>query len=109
MDTVASARESARTSTTRVPMKAYASTDPVSTAKEMLDQSFAPEAEALLDELERSGQFRVGLEAEQDEEGAEPAQSNDYAFGRGCGQVSVQDWWTTGRVNLHVGAGLDPA
>ena len=78
--------------------------DPGNTAKQLLDLPFAPEAEAYLDELERSGQFRVGLEAEQDDEGAEPAQSNDYAFGRGSGHVAIQDWWTTGRLALHIGS-----
>jgi len=74
------------------------------TAK-LLDLQYAPEADALLDELERSGQFRVGLEAEIDD--AEPeAGSNDYAWGRGSGNVSIQDWWTTGRVVLRVGPGI---
>ena len=36
--------------------------------KKLLDLPYAPEAEALLDELERSGQFRVGLDAEVDDE-----------------------------------------
>ena len=77
------------------------------TAK-LLDLPYAPEADALLDELERSGQFRVGLEAEIDD--AEPeAASNDYAWGRGSGNVSIQDWWTTGRVALRVGPGIAPA
>ena len=84
--------------------------DPGNIANKLLDDlPYAPEAEAYLDELERSGQFRIGLEAEQDEEGAEPAQSNDYSFGRGMGSVSIQDWWTTGRVVLHVGADIPPA
>lgn len=82
--------------------------DPGNTAKKLLDDlPYAPEAEAFLDELERSGQFRIGLEAEQDEEAGDAA-SNDYSFGRGTGQVSIQDWWTTGRVALRIGAGLRP-
>lgn len=79
------------------------------TAK-LLDLPYAPEADALLDELERSGQFRVGLEAEIDDAETEAeAASNDYAWGRGSGNVTIQDWWTTGRVALRVGAGIAPA
>jgi hypothetical protein len=63
----------------------------------------------LLDELERSGQFRVGLEAEIEDAADSDAASNDYAWGRGSGNVVVQDWWTTGRVVLRVGAGISPA
>ena len=37
--------------------------DSSSTAK-LLDLPYAPEAEQYLDELERSGQFRIGIEAE---------------------------------------------
>jgi hypothetical protein len=83
--------------------------DSTSTAKQLLDVPYAPEAEAFLDELERSGQFRIGLEAELDE--AEPGDtaSNDYAWGRGSGDVSISDWWTTGRVVLRVTPGLAPA
>lgn len=77
------------------------------TAK-LLDLPYAPEADALLDELERSGQFRVGLEAEIDDAENEAA-SNDYAWGRGSGNVTIQDWWTTGRVTLRVGPGIAPA
>jgi hypothetical protein len=77
-------------------------------AAKLLDLPYAPEADALLDELERSGQFRVGLEAEIDDADSEGA-SNDYAWGRGSGNVSVQDWWTTGRVALRVGPGISPA
>ena len=76
----------------------------------LLDLPFAPEAEELLDELERSGQFRVGLEAEvEDAESADSTASNDYAWGRGSGNVSIQDWWTTGRVALRLGPGIAPA
>ena len=76
----------------------------------LLDLPYAPEAEQYLDELERSGQFRVGIEAEVDDaEIADAAASNDYAWGRGSGSVSIQDWWTTGRVALRVGPGLAPA
>jgi hypothetical protein len=81
--------------------------DSKSTAK-LLDLPYAPEADALLDELERSGQFRVGLEAEVDDAESDTA-SNDYAWGRGSGSVSIQDWWTTGRVALRVGPGIAPA
>jgi hypothetical protein len=83
--------------------------DSSNTAK-LLDLPFAPEAEQYLDELERSGQFRVGLEAEvEDAEAGDAAASSDYAWGRGSGNVSVQDWWTTGRVALRVGPGVVPA
>lgn len=82
--------------------------NPGNTASQLLDLPYAPEAEAYLDELERSGQFRIGIEAEQEEEAAEPAPSNDYDFRRGSGPVAVQDWWTTGRVTLRVDAGLSP-
>ena len=82
--------------------------DSSNTAK-LLDLPYAPEAEEYLDELERSGQFRVGLEAEIEEtEGADASAGNDYGWGRGSGSVSIQDWWTSGRVTLHVGAGIAP-
>ena len=84
--------------------------DSSNTAKKLLDLPYAPEAEQYLDELERSGQFRIGLEAEIDDaEGSDTAVSNDYAWGRGSGSVSIQDWWTTGRVAVRLGAGLTPA
>jgi hypothetical protein len=84
--------------------------DSSSTAKKLLDLPYAPEAEQYLDELERSGQFRIGIEAEIDDaEITEATASNDYAWGRGSGSVSIQDWWTTGRVALRVGPGLTPA
>jgi hypothetical protein len=80
------------------------------TAKKLLDLPYAPEAEQYLDELERSGQFRVGIEAEIDDaEISDATASNDYAWGRGSGSVSIQDWWTTGRVALRIGPGLAPA
>jgi hypothetical protein len=72
----------------------------------LLDASYAPEAEALLDELERSGQFRVGLDAEIDDEAAAPATSADYSWGRGSGSVVIQDWWTAGSLALRVGPGI---
>jgi hypothetical protein len=76
----------------------------------LLDLPYAPEAEQYLDELERSGQFRIGADAEIDEPDAnETAASNDYAWGRGSGNVSIQDWWTTGRVAVHLGSGIAPA
>jgi hypothetical protein len=81
--------------------------DPGNSAKKLLDLPYAPEAEAYLDELERSGQFRVGIEAEQeDAESGEPAASNDYDFGRGSGSIHIQDWWTTGRIALRIGDGV---
>lgn len=82
--------------------------NPGNSAQQLLDLPFAPEAEAFIDELERSGQFRIGIEAEQDEEATEPAQSNDYSFGRGSGHVAIQDWWTTGRVQLRITGSLRP-
>ena len=76
----------------------------------LLDLPYAAEAEQYLDELERSGQFRVGLEAEVDDaEVGDAAASSEYAWGRGSGNVSIQDWWTTGRVVLRVGPGIAPA
>jgi hypothetical protein len=76
----------------------------------LLDLPYAPEAEQYLDELERSGQFRIGVEAELDEpDASETAASNDYVWGRGSGSVSIQDWWTTGKVALRLGLGLLPA
>ena len=82
--------------------------DSRNTAK-LLDVPYAPEAEQYLDELERSGQFRVGLEAELDDSDADTTPSNDYSWGRGSGNVSIQDWWTTGRVTLRLGPGITPA
>lgn len=82
--------------------------DPGYTAKQLLDLPFAPEAEAFIDELERSGQFRIGIEAEQDDESVEAAHSNDYSFCRGMGHVTIQDWWTTGRVCLRISGALHP-
>ena len=79
-------------------------------AKKLLDLPYAPEAEQYLDELERSGQFRIGIEAEIDDaEISDATASNDYAWGRGSGSVSIQDWWTTERVALRVGPGLAPS
>src|SRR4051812_43648851 len=83
--------------------------DSSSTAKQLLDVPYAPEAEAFLDELERSGQFRIGLEAELDDSEMVDSASNDYAWGRGSGDVSVTDWWTTGRGVVRVNPGLTPA
>jgi hypothetical protein len=83
--------------------------DSSSTAKQLLDVPYAPEAEAFLDELERSGQFRIGPEAELDDAEIADTASNDYAWGRGSGDVSISDWWTTGRVVVRVNPGLSPA
>jgi hypothetical protein len=81
---------------------------PASAAEKLLDLSFAPEADAYLDELERSGQFRIGVEAELDDADNSDAASNDYSLVRGSGSVAIQDWWTTGRVALRVAAGIRP-
>jgi len=70
-----------------------------------LDLPYAPEAEAMLDELERSGQFRIGLDAELDDEAGETA-TNEYSWGRGSGSISINDWWTSGSVALRVGPGI---
>lgn len=72
----------------------------------LLDASYAPEAGALLDELERTGQFRIGVDAELDDEAAAPTASADYAWGRGSGSVVIQDWWTSGNLALRVGPGI---
>jgi hypothetical protein len=72
----------------------------------LLDASYAPEAGALLDELERTGQFRIGVDAELDDEAVAPATSADYAWGRGSGSVVIQDWWTSGSLSLRVGPGI---
>lgn len=82
--------------------------DPGNAAKNLLDLPYAPEAEAYLDELERSGQFRVGIEAEQDDEAADPAEGLDYQFGRGAGHLAVRDWWTSGSVALRIKGSLRP-
>jgi hypothetical protein len=83
--------------------------DSSNTAKKLLDLPYAPEAEEYLDELERSGQFRVGLEAEiEDADANETASGNDYGWGRGSGSVSIQDWWTSGLVSLRIGSGILP-
>jgi hypothetical protein len=75
----------------------------------LLDLPYSPEADEYLDELERSGQFRIGIDAENDDsDSAESAASNDYSWGRGSGNVSIQDWWTTGRVVLRVGPDIGP-
>ena len=80
--------------------------NPGNTAK-LLDLPYAPEADALLDELERSGQFRVGVEAEVDDDSdSGQAASNDYSWGRGSGSVVIQDWWTSKSVSLRVGPGI---
>jgi hypothetical protein len=73
---------------------------------QLLDLPYAPEADAMLDELERSGQFRVGLEAELEEEGVDSSAANDYSWGRGSGSVTIQDWWTSGKVSIRVGPGI---
>jgi|SRR5688572_2054566 len=75
----------------------------------LLDLPYAPEAEAMLDELERSGQFRIGLDAEVDDEGGDPSAASDYSWGRGSGNVTIQDWWTSGSVAIRVGPGIGHA
>ncbi len=81
---------------------------PGNTAEELLDVAFAPEAEAFIDELERSGQFRIGAEAELDDADVSDAASNDYSLARGSGSVTIQDWWTSGRVSLRIATGIRP-
>lgn len=81
--------------------------NPGNSAK-LLDLPYAREAEEMLDELERSGQFRVGLDAEADEETADPTASLQYSWGRGSGSVSIQDWWTAKSVALRLGPGIGP-
>ncbi len=86
-------------------VKVFAMKNPGNSAK-LLDLPYAPEAEQLLDELERTGQFRVGLESEAEEEDVDHAATIEYSWGRGSGSVTIQDWWTTGRVALRVGPGI---
>jgi hypothetical protein len=81
--------------------------DSSNTAK-LLELPYAPEAEEYLDELERSGQFRVGVEAEADDDSENPAHA-EYFWGRGSGNVAITDWWTAGRLDLRVGPGIAPA
>ena len=83
----------------------------LSNTAKLLDLPYAPEAEEYLDELERSGQFRVGLEAEAEDEddAAENAAHAEYFWGRGSGNVAISDWWTAGRLDLRVGPGIAPA
>ena len=78
---------------------------------QLLDLPYAPEAEEYLDELERSGQFRVGIEAEVEaaHDAAESAAHAEYFWGRGSGNVAITDWWTAGRLDLRVGPGIAPA
>jgi hypothetical protein len=83
--------------------------DSANTAK-LLDLPYAPEAEEYLDELERSGQFRVGIEAEAEaEDESENTAHAEYFWGRGSGNVAITDWWTAGRLDLRVGPGITPA
>lgn len=81
--------------------------DSGNTAK-LLDVPYAPEAEEYLDELERSGQFRVGLEAEAEDEGENTAHA-EYFWGHGSGHVAITDWWTAGRLDVRVGPGIAPS
>jgi hypothetical protein len=81
--------------------------DSINTAT-LLDLPYAPEAEEYLDELERSGQFRIGVEAEAEDE-PENAAHAEYFWGRGSGNVAITDWWTAGRLDLRVGPGILPA
>jgi hypothetical protein len=73
----------------------------------LLEPMLAPETEEMLDELEKSGQFRVGLEAEASDP-EELAPPSEYFWGRGSGNVTVADWWTAGSVVLRVGPGIAP-
>jgi hypothetical protein len=81
--------------------------DSRNTAK-LLDLPYAPEAEALLDELEKSGQFRIGVDAEIDDESPDAPRA-EYFWGRGSGNIAIDDWWTTGSIELRVGPGITPA
>lgn len=81
--------------------------DSSNTAK-LLDLPYAPEAEQYLDELERSGQFRIGADAEADEDG-DAGPHAEYFWGRGSGSVVISDWWTAGSLDLRVGPGISPA
>ncbi len=81
--------------------------DSSNTAK-LLELPYAPEAEEYLDQLERSGQFRVGIEAEAEDE-PENAAHAEYFWGRGSGNVAITDWWTAGRLDLRVGPGIQPS
>jgi hypothetical protein len=72
----------------------------------LLDAAYAPEAGALLDELERTGQFRIGVEAELEEDATVAPTSADYSWGRGSGSVVIQDWWTSGSLALRIGPGI---
>jgi hypothetical protein len=76
---------------------------------QLLELPYAPEAEEYLDELERSGQFRVGPEAEAEEDSARNPAHAEYYWGRGSGNVAIADWWTAGRLDLRVGPGISPA
>jgi len=82
--------------------------DPGNAAEKLLDLPYAPEAEAYLDELERTGQFRVGIEAEQDDADTEDQAGTDYAFRRGSGNVAIADWWTHKRICIRIGVGILP-
>jgi hypothetical protein len=73
----------------------------------LLDPMLAPEAEVMLDELERSGQFRIGAEAELSDPD-ELTPPTEYFWGRGSGNVTIADWWTAGSVVLRVGPGIAP-
>ena len=73
----------------------------------MLDLPYAPEAEEFLDELERSGQFRIGLEAEIDDtEGGDAAATT--TLGPRLRQRLHPGLVDFGRVTLRVGAGIAP-
>lgn len=80
--------------------------DPGNVAEKLLDLPYAPEAEAYLDELERSGQFRIGAEAELDDDA--PTAANDYPLARGSGGRVVADWWTSGAVTVRPAPGILP-
>jgi hypothetical protein len=71
-----------------------------------LNLSFSPEADALLSDLERSGEFHIGPDFEFEDSYNESGVSNDYAWSRGSGSVLIQDWWTATRVALRVGPGI---
>ncbi len=77
-------------------------------AATLLELPFSPGADEYLDEMERSGQFRIGAEAEESDPD-EPASCIEYFWGRGSGSVCIQDWWTTGLIALRIGPGVAPA
>lgn len=77
--------------------------------EKLMELPYAPEAEAYLDELERSGQFRIGVEAELDDQDAAVPVGTDYLLARGAGNVPAQDWWTSKAVAIRVASSIPAA